>query len=106
MNGKDRAEAGPPRGGPAPIGLSGRTAGRDRRADAGALEAELGVPAGRDAAVVPDVGEAHRAAAAWAVALQVLVTAAPEGRVSPAVQPFSGVAPAVTRTVATKPPFH
>src|SRR3954465_8866785 len=42
----------------------------------------------------------------WAVAFQVLVTAAPEGRVSPAVQPSSGVAPAVTRTVATKPPFH
>ncbi|GIE16011.1 hypothetical protein Afe05nite_78510 [Paractinoplanes ferrugineus] len=41
-----------------------------------------------------------------AVAFHVLVTAVPEGRVSPVVQPLSGVEPAVTRTVATKPPFH
>src|SRR3954469_3659958 len=42
----------------------------------------------------------------WAVAFQVLVTAAPEGRISPAVQPFSGIARAAPRTVATTPPFH
>src|SRR5687768_9755480 len=37
---------------------------------------------------------------------QALVIVAPAGNVRPTVQPLIGDAPAVTRIVATKPPFH
>ena len=41
-----------------------------------------------------------------ACAFHVFVTAAPDGRVSAAVQPARAVEPALTRTVATNPPVH